>query len=79
MKRKVKTKAPIIRAMVEAHRHGRLSPRIAEQPILELLPMPLETVRERLNVREPHWYGVAHEIWKAEGIDPFAFFSGKAK
>lgn len=75
MKVQVRTKAPILHALVEAHRHGRLCPRIVEQPIREILPMPLAEVRKRFNVPEPSWYRKAHEVWKSEGIDPHAFLA----
>jgi ubiquinone biosynthesis protein COQ4 len=75
MKLKGKTQAPILRAVAEAHRHGRLCPRIVEQPIRELLQMPLDTVRERLSVHEPIWYRAVHDVWRAEGRDPHAFFA----
>jgi ubiquinone biosynthesis protein COQ4 len=78
MKLKGKSRAPILRAIIEAHRHGRLCPRIVEQPILELLPMPLATVRERLNVPDPYWYRTVHDVWREEGIDPHAFFAKQA-
>jgi ubiquinone biosynthesis protein COQ4 len=79
MKVKVKTRAPILRALIEARDHGRLCPRIVEQPILELLPMQLTEVRERLNVPEPKWYRTVHDIWRSEGIDPHAFLAKPAE
>src|SRR5690606_24931222 len=75
MKLKLRTRAPILRALVEAQRHGRLCPRIVEQSITELLPMQLTAVRERLNVPDPDWYRVVHDVWRTEGIDPHAFLA----
>lgn len=75
MKVQLKTKAPILRAVIEAHRHGRLCPRIVEQSIRKILPMPLMEVRERFNVREPLWYKKVHDVWKSEGVDPHAFLA----
>ncbi|UAB77440.1 hypothetical protein INR77_11605 [Erythrobacter sp. SCSIO 43205] len=72
MKAKIKTKAPVLRAFLQARSHGRLTQRIVEQPILELLPLPLEEVRRRLNVREPTTYLQALETWRKERIDPHA-------
>lgn len=75
MRVKLRTRAPIMRALVEARRHGRLCPRIVEQPVRELLAMPLTTVREQLNVRDPAWYRKVHDVWRSEGIDPHAFLA----
>lgn len=78
MKVKLKTKAPILRTVVEAQRHGRLCPRIVEQPLHELLPLPLAEVRKQLNVRDPHWYWKTLDIWRSEGIDPDAILAKQA-
>ncbi len=72
MKAKLKTKAPVLRALLQARRHGRLTQRIVEQPILELLPLPMEEVRRKLSIPEPTLYLQALEIWRSEGIDPHA-------
>ncbi len=79
MKAKLKSRAPIIRAFLEARRNGNLCPRIVEQPIKDLFPMPLTAVRERFNAPEPYWYRTVHEIWRAEGIDPHAFMAKQAE
>ncbi|MEO6715800.1 MAG: Coq4 family protein [Novosphingobium sp.] len=78
MKVKMKTRAPILRALVEARRNGKLSPRIVEQPIQELFSMPLVAVRKKLNVADPSWYRKAHDVWRSEGIDPHAFLAKQA-
>ncbi|ANI79333.1 hypothetical protein EP837_02939 [Sphingobium sp. EP60837] len=75
MKVQLKTKAPILRAIIEAHRHGRLCTRIVEQSIRGILPMPLAEVRERFNVPAPFWYKKVHDVWKFEGVDPHAFLA----
>lgn len=75
MKVKLRTKAPILRAFLEARRNGRLTQRIVEQPILDLLPLPLEDVRSRLNIPEPTLYYEVLERFGAEGIDPHAFLA----
>lgn len=74
-KAKRKSQAPIIRALLEARRNGKLCPRIVEQPIQELFAMPLATVREMFNVPEPRWYEKVQEVFRAEGIDAHAFLS----
>lgn len=78
MKAKIRTKAPILRALVEARRNGKRCPRIVEMPIQELFAMPLTTVREMLNAPEPRWYRKVLEVWDAEGIDPHAFMAKQA-
>jgi ubiquinone biosynthesis protein COQ4 len=75
MKTKLKTRAPIIRALLEARRNGKACPRIVEQPIQELFAMPLSAVRKAFNVPEPHCYYKVLDIWRAEGIDPHAFLA----
>jgi ubiquinone biosynthesis protein COQ4 len=75
MKLKLKSRAPVLRALLEARRHGKLTQRIVEQPIRELLPLPLTEVRRRLNVREPRRYRQVLDTWRAEGIDPHAFLA----
>ncbi len=75
MKVKLKSKAPILGALTEARRHGRMTPRIVEQSIRQLLPLPLTEVRKRLNVPEPATYLKVLEVWRSEGIDPHAFLA----
>ncbi|MCK0098013.1 Coq4 family protein [Qipengyuania sp. S6317L1] len=72
MKMKLPTKAPVLRAFLQARRNGRLTQRIVEQPILDLLPLPIEEVRRRLNILEPTTYHQALDIWEGEGVDPHA-------
>lgn len=78
MKVKMKTQAPLVRALLEARRNGKQCPRIVEQPIQELFAMPLEAVRTMFNVPEPHRYRQCHDIWRAEGIDAYAFMAKQA-
>lgn len=75
MKAKLKTKAPVFRAFRQARRNGRLTKRIVEQPIRELLALPIEEVRRRLSIPEPTYYLQALETWRSEGIDPHALLS----
>ena len=63
-------KVPVLRAVFEARQIGKACLPIAEQPITELLAMPLEDVRKRLNMRPAHYYHEAHRIWREEGTDP---------
>jgi ubiquinone biosynthesis protein COQ4 len=70
-KRRVRSSAPVLRAVVEAHRMGRKCPRIAEMPVRELLAMPTQAVRERLNIRPARRYAEVHRIWREGGCKPF--------
>ena len=72
MKARLKTKAPFFGAFFQARRDGQITQRLAEQPIRELLPLPLEEVRRKLNIPEPTKYLQVLEIWRSEGIDPHA-------
>ncbi len=63
-------KVPVVRAVFEARRIGKACLPIAEQPILDLLAMPLDEVRARLNMRPAHYYHEAHRIWREAGTDP---------
>ena len=78
MKARLKTKAPFFRAFLQARRDGRLTKRVVEQPIRELLPLPIEEVRRRLNIPEPTRYLKVLEIWRSEGIDPHALLAKQA-
>lgn len=75
MRVKLKTKAPILKAFRESRRHGKMTRRIVEQPILELLATPLDEVRSKLNVPAPETYYKVLEVFRAEGIDPHEFLS----
>lgn len=71
IKRQVKSAAPVLRAIREGQRLGKGCPRLAEQPVLELLPLPIEEARRRLNITRPEHYHEAHRIWRAMGVDPY--------
>ena len=75
MKAKLRTEAPVLGAMLEARRNGRLTSRIVEESILDLLPMQLDDVRARLNIATPSKYLAVLDIWQKEGIDPHAFLA----
>jgi ubiquinone biosynthesis protein COQ4 len=63
--------APVIGAVREAKRTGKGARRLIEQPIRELLKLPVEEVRSVLNIPQPTLYRECHRIWAAEGIDPY--------
>ncbi|MEE4201847.1 Coq4 family protein [Erythrobacter sp.] len=77
MKAKLKTEAPVLKAFRQARRNGRLTQRIVEQPILELLPLPMDEVRRKLNIGEPTYYFEALETWRREGVDPHALLGAQ--
>lgn len=65
------SKAPVMGAVREAKSTGKGAPKMIEQPIRELLKLPIEDVRAKLNIPEPTLYRECHRIWREEGIDPY--------
>lgn len=70
IRKDMKTRAPVLRAVWEARQLGKATTRIAEESILELLAMTTDQVRERLRLREPFYYNECHRVWGEEGVDP---------
>lgn len=77
MRKTVRSQAPVLHAIREGQRLGKACPRLCEQAISELLPLPLETARARLNITRPTYYHQAHAVWRALGVDPYDLL-GKA-
>ena len=71
MMKQVKSKAPVLRAVREAHKLGRACPPIIEMSIRELLAMDLRDARQKLGITEAVWYKRCHQVWRSEGIDPY--------
>ena len=71
IKKRIKSSAPVLRAVREGQRLGKACPRIAEMPIRELLAMPLDEVRRKLNITPASRYQQAHAAWRAIGVDPY--------
>ncbi len=71
MKKTVKSSAPVLRAVREGQKLGKACPRLIETAITDLLPLPLEEVRRRLNITPPRHYQHAHQVWRSMGIDPY--------
>lgn len=69
--RKHPVKVPVFRAVREAQKMGKACPRLVEMAITELLPLPLEEARRRLNIAAPKYYTQAHALWRAAGVDPY--------
>ena len=75
--KQVKSKAPVWRAVREAHRLGKTCPPLIAMSIRELLAMDLCAARERLGITPAKWYRRCHEVWRSEGVDPYDLL-GKA-
>lgn len=71
VKKSVRSKAPVLRAVRQAHRMGAGAPRVAEMPIRQLLKMPLGEARTLIKVGEPSAYHRCHELWRERGINPY--------
>lgn len=69
--KRVPRAANIKAVMKEGRRNGKLAKRLIEQDIEALLPRPLDEVREELNINLPVAYYHAHEVLRADGIDPY--------
>jgi len=77
MRKRGTTDAPILRAIREGQRLGKACPRIAELPIRELLAMPLDAARAKLNITPARFYHEVHRVWQDNGIDPYDLLSEK--
>ena len=71
MKKTVKSSAPVLRAVRDGQKLGKACPRLIETSITELLPLPVDEVRRRLNITPPRQYHEAHRVWRAMGLDPY--------
>jgi ubiquinone biosynthesis protein COQ4 len=71
IKKRIKSRAPVLRAVREGQRLGKACPRLVEMSIRELLPMQLEEVRRWLNITPASKYQQVHAAWRAVGIDPY--------
>ena len=71
MKRQVKSKAPVFKAVRQAHKTGKACPSVVGMSIRELLAMDLQEARAKFNIPEPTWYKECHRVWRSEGIDPY--------
>lgn len=76
--KKTRVSAPVFRAVREGQRLGKACPRLAELPMRELLPLPVEEVRRRLNITPASRYQECHQRWRSGGLDPYALFKAAA-
>ena len=79
IKKRMTVKVPVLRAVREAQRMGKVCPRIIEQPILELLARPLDEVRAEFGIVQPKYYTAVHTKWRSAGIDPYNLLAQGAK
>lgn len=68
---RLKSKAPVLGAVREGQRLGKACPRLVEQSIMDLLPLPIEEVRRRLKITPASKYAQCHAEWRKIGIDPY--------
>jgi len=71
IKKRMKSQAPVLGAVRQAQRMGKACPRLVEMSIRDLLPLPIEEVRARLNIAPPARYLEAHRVWRGMGVDPY--------
>ena len=71
VRRHVPPRTPILAAVNEGSRNGRIAAPIAHQPIEALLAEPLETARARMHYRRPVAYHAAHTHIRRAGLDPY--------
>ncbi|HVR91766.1 MAG TPA: Coq4 family protein [Novosphingobium sp.] len=77
IKKRIKSKAPVLRAVREGQKLGKACPRLVESSIRELLATPLDEARAKLNITPTRFYTQAHADWSAIGIDPYDLLSEK--
>ena len=71
IKKRIKSKAPVLRAVREGQRLGKACPRLVETSIRELLATPLDEARRQRNITPARYYAQVHDVWRDEGVDPF--------
>lgn len=71
IRRRVRSAAPVLHAVREGQKLGKACPRLCEQPITDLLPLPLAEVRRRLNITPAVQYQQCHAVWRAMDVDPY--------
>ena len=69
--------APVFGAIREAARRGKNSKAIEYYDLLDLLPRPLEEVRDMLGIAPMETYPRVHAMMAEAGLDPFAAVTGQ--
>ncbi len=62
--------APVMAAMREGKRNGKLAQRVVLEDITALLAEPLDAARERLGILPPTQYDAVHKIFRQAGQEP---------
>lgn len=75
----VKSRAPVLKAVRQAHRTGKACPPLVGLSIRELLAKDLAEARRELNIPDPTWYRECHRVWQAEGIDPYDLLAARER
>lgn len=70
VKKRAPSGAPIFKAIRQAQRNGAKAKIIGHQDIVALLPLPLEEVRQMLNIAAPTQYVAAHAVYDNAGVNP---------
>ncbi|GLQ23396.1 hypothetical protein GCM10007853_12700 [Algimonas ampicilliniresistens] len=68
--------APVIGSIREAARRGKAAKNIMLYDLMDLLPRPLEEVREMLNVQPMTVYPEVHRMMREAGLDPYEAVGG---
>ncbi|WP_298912404.1 Coq4 family protein [uncultured Algimonas sp.] len=68
--------APVIKAIREAAARGRAARSVTYYDLLDLLPRPLEEVRDMLGVRPMEVYPEVHRRMRDAGLDPYEALGG---
>lgn len=68
--------APVFGAIREAAARGKAAKNIMLYDLLDLLPRPLEEVREMLNIKPMTVYPKVHEMMRDAGLDPYEAVGG---
>lgn len=76
---RIKSDAPVFRAIREGQKLGKACPRLAEQSVMDLLPLPIEEARRRLNITPARHYNQCHTIWRGMGLDPYGLIAPVAE
>ncbi len=69
--------APVMEAMHEGKRNGKLAQRVVLEDIMELLAEPLEAARARLGILPPTQYDEVHRIFRQAGQEPMEILAAE--
>lgn len=77
LRKLVETKAPVLKAVRQAHSSGEACPLIVGMSIKHLLAMDLAEARARMRIPQPTWYLECHRVLRSEGYDPYNLLAGR--